>query len=256
MNNTVVRNQIDGKRPLDNLMSSRRRDKFAKAGLIYGQNVVHVEVATDKKFRRGDVVKIESNKVTGFTGSETADDNIVVGIVKLGNWQGDVNTYVDVLTDGIDYVFTTEAVSAGSKLCPADDETTPTPIKRFVRNAIGEDIPYWIALESAEEDTFVKVKFLTQGGGGGGAVRIAKVKSRSALRTYVVDIYSGWAEDYTLPAGKLIYEDMVMKTPMLNDLAPADQLPVGTTFNVTTQVFVEDDDENTYWVPIERVGLP
>ena len=262
MNNTTVKNQIENSRSLNGVLGAiAKADRLSKLNTISSSKVLKLVVDTDKKFRRGDVAKIDANVVKEFTGSETATDDIIVGIIKVGNWQTDGYTFVYILIDGEDYVYVTEEVSIGDKLLPTDDNTTPTPIKRFVKKATGSEVPYWVALEHGLADTFVKVKFFVQGGGGGDTINIASVVSRLGDRTYEVNIYSGWDENYDLPVAKLLYSGVTMKTPNLNDTLANDRLSAGTQLQVREATFTEDDGEggdveNTYWMPVERVGLP
>lgn len=100
-------------------------------------------------------------------------------------------------------------------------------------------------------------------GAAGDSILLAKATARTAARTYTVDLYSGWdGSDYSLPEAKLVVEDATMKTPTLDDTLEADRIPVDGTgiLRVRQETFTEDDGEggyveNTYWVPVERVGL-
>jgi len=168
MGNVPIINQIENVGKLTGLLDTiSHRSKFSKLKSISNQNVLKVTVDTDKKFRRGDVCKIADNVAKEFTGSETFVDDIIPGIVKIGNWQTDGYTQVYVAVGGMDYVYTTEEVNAGDKLFPANDLATPTPIKRFVKKAGEDDLPFWCALEHAEAYSFVKVGFRFEGSGGG-----------------------------------------------------------------------------------------
>jgi len=99
------------------------------------------------------------------------------------------------------------------------------------------------------------------GGAGGDGVFFAKTTARAGARTYTVDVYSGFAADFSLPTAKRVEQDATMICPFLNDTATADQLAVGISFPVVKKSFTEDDGEGgtvevEYWVPTERVGLP
>ena len=99
------------------------------------------------------------------------------------------------------------------------------------------------------------------GSDGGVAIYIANTVSRIGARTYTVNVYSGWNEDFDLPVAKLLYSAVTMKTPNLNDTLAEDRLPADTQIAVYQKSFTEDDGEGgtvetTYWVPVERIGLP
>lgn len=147
--------------------SGKSGNRFSSQKSMSDEKVLSVECDTDLVFNRGDVVKILENKVMAFDGTEAADDDIVPGVVKVGNWAADGYTYVQVLVDGTAYVYSSEAVSIGDKLCPANDDTDPIPVKVWVKKAVGEDVPRWVALEEISEAGFVKVKFFVQSGSGG-----------------------------------------------------------------------------------------
>lgn len=89
------------------------------------------------------------------------------------------------------------------------------------------------------------------GGGSGSPLLIAKVLSRSAARTYSVDIFSRWESDYTVSNTYRTAAAQVMKTPGLNDTETADQLSANTILLVT----VSNVGGTAVYVPSYPVGL-
>lgn len=233
MSNITVKNSIEGSRSVETKIGTKTfKDKFSKLNVISNDGVVKILADTDKKFMKGDVVKIENNVAKFFTGAETTLDSIVPGIVTIGNWQTDGYEYVYVLIGGVGYIYTTEEINAGEKLFPADDNTIPVPVRRYVKKAGEEDIPYWVALEHSDADTFIKVKFLTQGGGGGGDITVGagvpcKITA-GAGPAYVVDVYGNGPFEAATATGKVLF---IMQMVTLQSLA-AGTWVVGCAANI------------------------
>lgn len=249
--NTDVKNLINLTRDLQKQVSQL---KLVGGGVSVGNSKkVLVCSAGGETFNKYEVVKVVAGVATEFAGGETLSDEMLPGIVLSGNAE-DSTADVMVLVSGIGYVLISSEVAQG-----ADLYVDPGNMRRTSVSASGE--AFWKSLEGKDDSDLGLVKVEIKKGGGGGIIRIAEVQSRSEAKTYVVDIYSGWGSDYTLPASKLLFEDVTMKTPNMDDTEVADQLAAGSIMLVVQMTFLTipepegGPEENVYWVPLESKPL-
>ena len=185
----------------DNARRARKTTEYVTDNTAFiSENIIKIDCSSE--VYQYDVVKIDEDGTAKlFTGNEKDEDNFVPVIVISGNGgNGEIHAQVS----GWGYVHVSEnspSISAGDKLTISKSNKYSVTLSADDNSDAG-DVDLFEAIEevNASQNSVVKVKFLS-GGGGESVVSTSapvQLKSKVDYETYIGDVYAnGKGEDAT-----------------------------------------------------------